>query len=152
MPKIRCSECGDYVDRSEALRGGVQSFCSDECRKAKSQMYGRSTGPLKRSPMKRRPAKNPMPAGLRDEVIAADGKKCRMCRSRQDLHVHHVLYRSQGGEHIRENLLTLCMSCHDIVHSNKRLYQPACLALLFRRETTGDKVSLVRDFVEKGVE
>lgn len=99
--------------------------------------------------MKRQKKKNPMPEGLRDEVLAADGKKCRRCGSRDSLHVHHVLYLSQGGKNLRENLLTLCNGCHGVVHSNKKLYQPACLAVLALREENGNKRSRVDQFVEK---
>jgi predicted HNH restriction endonuclease len=53
---------------------------------------------------------------LRAEVFKRDKWKCRVCLSRDGLHGHHVKYRSQGGDDVRSNLLTLCSTCHDSVH------------------------------------
>ena len=150
MPKVRCCNCNEYVDRSEALRGGVQSFCGKECRREKQISANSVQGPLKRSKMKRRKPANPMPVGLRDAVIAADSGRCRMCGVGDGLHVHHILYRSQGGRHVAENLITLCFKCHDVVHSDKKKWQPACLLLMIRRQEHGDKHSRLSKFVEKG--
>jgi len=153
LPKVRCSNCNTYVERDEALRGGVSSFCTDACRKEKLRTSQARTGPLKASQMKRKKPSNPVPDGRRDEVLAVDGHRCRRCGGRGGyfgLHVHHVRYRWQkGGTHERNNLLTLCGECHDVVHSNKKLYQPACLALLTLREENGDKLSRVEQFVER---
>lgn len=44
-----------------------------------------------------------------------------------NLEVHHILYRSQGGGHDQENLITLCNTCHGRAHSNKKRYQPILL-------------------------
>jgi HNH endonuclease len=35
--------------------------------------------------------------------------------------VHHVVFRSHGGEDTMENLCTLCASCHDGVHIEREL-------------------------------
>jgi len=148
LPKVRCASCRDYIDRDEALRAGVSSFCGEDCRKDKQNSLQAVRGPLKRSRIKRKRAKNPMPEGLRDAVIASDGGKCRKCGISNDLHVHHILYRSQGGKHLAENLITLCRECHDVVHSNKGKWQPACLILMVRRQEHGDKHSPLSKFVE----
>ena len=153
MPKVRCADCSQYVERDEAVRAGVQSFCDDDCRRNKAQSYQAPRKALSGSKIKRKKPSNPMPDGRREEVLEADGNKCRFCGSRGGvfgLHVHHVRYRGQpGGTHERNNLLTLCSECHDVVHSNKKLYQPACLALLAVREATGDKASRVTKYVER---
>ncbi len=36
MPKVRCGLCRKYVDREDAVRNGVSSFCDDECKMKKS--------------------------------------------------------------------------------------------------------------------
>lgn len=46
------------------------------------------------------------------------------------LAVHHIAYRSEGGEHLEVNLITLCLSCHDRVHSDKRKWKPILVELL----------------------
>ena len=47
-----------------------------------------------------------------------------MCGTNRNLHVHHIRYRSEGGDHHERNLITLCLTDHDLVHSNKRRWQP----------------------------
>ena len=58
------------------------------------------------------------PASLRKRVLARDGDQCRCCRSRYQLMVHHIVYRSNGGRTEAGNLITLCTSCHALVHAD----------------------------------
>src|SRR5437667_185040 len=50
----------------------------------------------------------------RDPVFARDGWRCAVpaCTSRANLHDHHVLYRSAGGDNSRENRVTVCAWHH----------------------------------------
>ena len=50
----------------------------------------------------------------RDTVFARDGWRCAVpaCTSRANLHDHHVLYRSAGGDNSRENRVTVCAWHH----------------------------------------
>lgn len=57
-------------------------------------------------------------AKLVAKVLARDGYKCRHCGYRQNLHAHHIVYRSEMGPDESWNLVTLCNACHDGVHSN----------------------------------
>lgn len=66
----------------------------------------------------------------RRRVRKRDGNCCRWCGSTTSLQVHHVLYLSQGGPNLMGNLITLCLAHHEIVHSNKRVYQPVLLETL----------------------
>ena len=52
-------------------------------------------------------------------VLERDGWKCRnpRCGFRGNLHVHHIIYRSQRGKDESWNLITLCSECHDRVHA-----------------------------------
>lgn len=52
---------------------------------------------------------------------------CQLCGSCYELHIHHIIYRSQGGLTIPENLIRLCCRCHRLVHSNKREWLPKLL-------------------------
>jgi len=45
-----------------------------------------------------------------------DGDRCRVCRSTLDVQVHHITYRSRGGKHDTNNLVCLCVGCHQDVH------------------------------------
>jgi len=60
----------------------------------------------------------------RNPVLERDGWRCQMpgCRSGGSLEVHHLRYRSQGGNDDPENLLTLCWTCHHrLVHDGYAL-------------------------------
>jgi len=54
---------------------------------------------------------------LLTRVYDRDGWKCRHCNFRGNLHAHHVVYRSLGGEDALNNLITLCNSCHSGHHN-----------------------------------
>lgn len=49
------------------------------------------------------------------EVYERDGGLCVLC-GRQGAHIHHIVFRSQGGTDDMENLVTLCGECHDHAH------------------------------------
>lgn len=55
-------------------------------------------------------------ADLCEFVLSRDGWRCRNCETRNDLHVHHIIFRSAGGDDTTENLITICNSCHDGIH------------------------------------
>ena len=134
--KIRCSFCKQYVLRDVAVRSGIQAFCSLEHR----QNYHFEIN--KRQ--KQRQQKRQIDPGLRSAVISADGGCCRFCGVTSNLHVHHVRYRSEGGEDAMENLITLCGDHHAIVHSNKNLYQNICFSVIDLRKSGDTKTSIAK--------
>ncbi|MFN2424993.1 MAG: HNH endonuclease signature motif containing protein [Candidatus Binatia bacterium] len=50
----------------------------------------------------------------RDPVFDRDGWRCSVpgCSSRRNLHDHHVVFRSQGGDNARDNRTTVCAAHH----------------------------------------
>ncbi len=52
-------------------------------------------------------------------VLFRDQWKCRNCGMRNDLQCHHIIFRSEMGEDVTWNLITLCSTCHDAIHSGK---------------------------------
>lgn len=50
-------------------------------------------------------------------VRERDGHRCRVCGSRDRVEVHHIRYRSRGGDHRMSNLVCLCAGCHGRVHA-----------------------------------
>ena len=52
-------------------------------------------------------------------VLKRDRWRCRACGNRNDLNVHHIKYRSNGGDDTAANLITLCSKHHDLIHQNK---------------------------------
>ena len=47
-----------------------------------------------------------------------DGNRCARCGSARDLHVHHRIPRSQGGQDESQVLVTLCVTCHRWAHGH----------------------------------
>ncbi len=41
---------------------------------------------------------------------------CQLCDRWGCIQVHHIIYRSQGGGDVDENLIALCIDCHDDGH------------------------------------
>ncbi len=59
------------------------------------------------------------PPKLREQIILRDGGRCRSCGSRHGLTVHHIQWRSKGGETRGANGITLCNGrCHSLVHAD----------------------------------
>ncbi|MDX2367032.1 MAG: RNA-guided endonuclease IscB [Colwellia sp.] len=55
-------------------------------------------------------------------VLHRDGYKCQSGRKSKHsfkLHVHHVVFRSQGGTDSPSNLKVLCDTCHNDLHAGK---------------------------------
>lgn len=52
--------------------------------------------------------------GHRDPVFARDGWRCAVpaCSARRNLHDHHIVFRSQGGDNRRDNRVTVCAVHH----------------------------------------
>lgn len=45
-------------------------------------------------------------------IFSRDNHACVLCKRINNLEVHHIVFRSQGGTHSYKNLVTLCRSCH----------------------------------------
>ncbi len=55
-------------------------------------------------------------------VLDRDSYKCQHCKGKSKdkrLEVHHIIFRSNNGSDEPENLITLCKTCHDMVHDGK---------------------------------
>jgi hypothetical protein len=56
----------------------------------------------------------------RDRVLARDRYRCRVCRSRYQLNVHHTFYTTPIGGEPDRSLVTLCATHHHEVHAVHR--------------------------------
>lgn len=119
--KLRCAGCGLYVEKDEAVRIGIQSFCNMACRMVKK--------PKKVSSVrkKRKPSTDSV---VRRYIRERDGG-CRFCGTKRNLHVHHITYRSQGGSDHESNLITLCLTHHELVHTDKPRFAPLCRGVVW---------------------
>lgn len=63
-----------------------------------------------------------IPERVRREVLDRDNEQCQLCGTSgaNRLQLHHVIYRSHGGRHDEENLVTLCWRCHADVHEGRQ--------------------------------
>ena len=61
-------------------------------------------------------------ARLRWAVLERDGWRCQQCGARSNLHVHHQVFRSQGGTDSTGNLIVLCVDCHRGLHLHESCY------------------------------
>lgn len=79
------------------------------------------SGPLRRTPLRRTPPPNPIPAATRALIGRRSGGRCEAehpgCTGHAD-HVHHVLARSAGGTNDPANLLHVCGAGHRYIHGN----------------------------------
>ena len=55
-------------------------------------------------------------------ILFRDNYTCQHCKGKSKdskLHVHHIIFRSQGGSNIPDNLICLCKTCHDKLHNGE---------------------------------
>jgi len=59
-----------------------------------------------------------IPPATRRAVLIRDAGHCQVpgCRNHRYLDLHHVLPRSEGGDHAPTNLVTVCSTHHELVH------------------------------------
>jgi hypothetical protein len=77
-----------------------------------------------------------IPARTRTAVLARDQHRCAVpgCRSTCGLELHHIQWRSRGGDHRARNLTCLCSHHHAAVHhGHLRVIGEAPHALRFER-------------------
>jgi 5-methylcytosine-specific restriction endonuclease McrA len=53
---------------------------------------------------------------LHTQVLDRDGWRCQDCGSSNNLQVHHQRARSKLGHDDMQNLITLCVGCHELRH------------------------------------
>ena len=133
MSKIKCKHCRGLVDKDTAYRTSMQSFCNVEHYKAYFNSKPKPTPKVTSEWTK-----------SRKMVVKLDGGACRVCGTRDNLHVHHIRYRGQpGGTDEVDNLITLCLEHHALVHTDKKLYQPRLFELVKKR-VMGDRISRLK--------
>lgn len=125
--RVLCQGCRLFRDPAEMQKVGLGYICGEKCmdlvrQRARDKRARRQDNRVKHS-------KGALDTGRRRARIR-DGNACRWCGRASCIQVHHIKYRSEGGGHGVDNLLTLCQVCHEQAHSNKRRYQPVLLELI----------------------
>ncbi|MHC4100021.1 MAG: AAA family ATPase [Planctomycetota bacterium] len=75
---------------------------------------------------------------VRRRVLARDRHRCRHCGSPHRLHLHHVIPWSKGGRSRMKNLITLCRTCHALVHAGLLVIAGDAKTCRFENRDGGD--------------
>jgi 5-methylcytosine-specific restriction endonuclease McrA len=54
---------------------------------------------------------------LHRHILDRDNWRCQSCGSMQNLHAHHLTYRSHLGGDVEQKLVTLCAAYHSKQHA-----------------------------------
>jgi len=136
--RIRCSFCKEYILKEDSYRHGrVGSVCSEGCFVALSARRRQ-----RKQSKKVVRVVDSVPPEVKAAVRQRDGFKCRFCGGKNNLQVHHIFYRSQGGSHEPHNLIVLCFEHHRLVHSDKGRWQPVLLAMIWLYYVCGRMVAV----------
>jgi len=79
------------------------------------------------------------PDWLRLWVLARDQHRCQACGATDHLHAHHIVFRSRGGLTRQENLATVCVACHGLIHEG-RLFAAGRAPEVEFRNRAGDRM------------
>lgn len=60
---------------------------------------------------------------IRPIVLDRDDHKCIECGIEDNIHVHHIKPRKDGGEDTEGNLIALCNKCHAEKHKESPAYR-----------------------------
>jgi len=74
---------------------------------------------------------------VREYVLARDGHTCQWCKGKSKdpiLNVHHIESRKTGGDS-PDNLITLCETCHDLIHRTHQEHKIERASRSFRDAT-----------------
>lgn len=146
---VRCNVCRNYFKSEEMYRTGLGGFggvCSEECFETYLEKYRKKRARRKEHREMKYTSPTRIPGSVRDRVRRRDDDKCQWCGSLQDLQIHHVRYRSEGGPDHQKNLITLCAAHHEMAHSNKKKYQPVLLLWLWYLYVKLGKVTVPQAF------
>lgn len=159
--KVRCANCKEFIEKSDAIPRGISNFCSMDCLFAKTNKgkSGRrsvsSTENSKVQSVNRRLVSNELTDEVRDHVLRNDNFRCRLCGGANNLVFHHVIYKSEKKNKLWQdtvsNGITLCNEpCHlGIVHKDKKRFQKLCLGIIWLREVEGDRYTSIYDLEKR---
>lgn len=128
-----------YIKRA-TYRNSEVRFCSNKCYRkwqkktgfvptgfiSSTNNEGKNNGMYKHG---KRTGSHVNKSKLRKKVIERDGGDwCLLCgKPGPGLHLHRIVYGSQGGKYELDNCVQLCPEDHDKVHSSKKKWMPYLL-------------------------
>jgi hypothetical protein len=84
-----------------------------------------------------------LPKAIERAVRLRDRNTCRVpgCRRRRYVDVHHITFKSEGGEHARSNCLCLCTTHHALLHDGRLRIEGDAEGELVFHDGTGARLS-----------
>jgi len=67
-------------------------------------------------------------------TIAEEEPFCMLCGKSWNLNIHHIRYGSCGRHTYFGNIIRLCVGCHQMVHKNKKRWQPFLIKIANQHE------------------
>ena len=64
-----------------------------------------------------------------ERTIELYNGQCAICGS-TNIHLHHIRYGACGRKTYMGNIIPLCKKHHDLVHTNKKKYQPMLIEMI----------------------
>ncbi len=69
---------------------------------------------------------------VRERILARDNRTCQFCFDTESrLDIHHITSRTQGGDDMPENLITLCSFCHARISRPTKYGLPLAVLIQF---------------------
>lgn len=141
---VNCANCNKKIYRSKSrLKKSDRHFCNYECRSEWNIANGYIPENFIKSPNNKGKRNGRYKHGkrvgshvnkkkVREQVIERDGGNwCLLCgKPGPGLHLHRVVYGSQGGKYEVDNCVQLCAIDHERVHSSKKKWMPILLEYL----------------------
>jgi len=87
---------------------------------------------------------------IKQYVLHRDNYQCQHCTKskkikNEKLHVHHIVFKSNGGTDNPDNLITLCKSCHKNLHDGLIKIKSGNV----KQTKHATEISIVKTFIEK---
>lgn len=109
--KVWCPTCGARSGQECRTGSGIKAFKPHKQRLRKAGVLPATAKPRRRLPTRVSQNVRRRSRG-RCEARWENGERCeRRARTK-----HHIVRSSQGGPDVEENLLDLCVRCHDDIH------------------------------------
>ena len=64
-----------------------------------------------------------------EKTIELYNGQCAICGN-TNIHLHHIRYGACGRKTYMGNVIPLCKMHHDLVHTNKKKYQPMLIKMI----------------------
>ena len=156
-----CIVCGKEYYLSPSLVKNSAKYCSNKCKHERQRMLGivpknfiadnseKNNGRYKHG---KRVGGHVQKKEVRNEVIERDGGNwCLICgRPGPGLHLHRVVYGSQGGKYTVNNCVQLCPQDHMLVHQSKKTwFTPLKEYLVEPNETNRSKLTNLKSRIAR---